>query len=238
MTNLNEDLLGIKPISNAVEKTVDGVGTFLGKICMPVAEEIGLLLQDKVKVWRASNANKVVNKAKEILEHQGSLDGKTVHPLLAWRIIEHGSFADTDEVQTFWAGLLASSCTILSDDSNQIFIDILSQLTKIQVKIIEYSCTNAKVFLTNHGFLQAEELIIDFAKVMEIAADTEIHRVDRELDRMRGLGLFGVYAGGGGFDATTGLAIITPSALCLQLYARCQGNSDNPAEFYKAEKKV
>ena len=134
MTNLNQDILGIKPISHAVEKTVDGLGTFLGKICLPVAEEIGLLLQDKVKVWRAENASKVLSKAERLLADQGGLDGKAIRPLLAWRIIENGSLADTDEVQIFWAGLLASSCTILTDDSNLIFISILSQLTSIQVK--------------------------------------------------------------------------------------------------------
>lgn len=238
MTNTNEDLLGIKPISNTVEKTVDGVGRFIGKICMPVAEEIGLLLQDKIKAWRANNASKILSKAEKVLENQGGFDGKTVHPLLAWRIIEHGSFADKDEVQAFWAGLLASSCTISADDSNQIFIDILSQLTNIQVKIIEYACTNAKVFLSNQGLLQSEDLTVDTSEVVKITAEVDIHRLDRELDRMRDLGLFGGFAGGGGFNPHHGVAYIAPSSLCLQLYARCQGNSNNPVEFYNAEKRT
>src|SRR5882724_6327512 len=45
------DVLGIKPLAKAVEKaaerSVDGVSSFFGAICMPAAEEFGLLLLDK-----------------------------------------------------------------------------------------------------------------------------------------------------------------------------------------------
>ena len=53
------DLMGIKPVAKAVEKatdkTVDGLGSFFGAICMPAAEEFGLLLKDKVAAYRQRN---------------------------------------------------------------------------------------------------------------------------------------------------------------------------------------
>ena len=63
------DLLGAKPVAAAIEHvsrtTVDGASNFLGRICMPAAEEFGLLLQDKVRGWRANNTAKVLQAAEE-----------------------------------------------------------------------------------------------------------------------------------------------------------------------------
>ncbi len=46
------DLFRIKPLGEAAkivtQAAVDGAGAFLGRICLPAAEEFGLLLRDKV----------------------------------------------------------------------------------------------------------------------------------------------------------------------------------------------
>ena len=51
------DVLGIKPvgeaITTAVKGTVDGAAAFLSRICLPAAEEFGLLLRDRVSHLRA-----------------------------------------------------------------------------------------------------------------------------------------------------------------------------------------
>ena len=63
------DVLGIKPVaealSHATKNSIDGASAFLGRICLPAAEELGLLLQDKVRAWRAKNAVSVVAEAQE-----------------------------------------------------------------------------------------------------------------------------------------------------------------------------
>jgi hypothetical protein len=65
------DILGAKPIADAAlvvtKGSVDGAGAFLSRICLPVAEEFGLLLKDKVGHWRANNAAKIANKAEILL---------------------------------------------------------------------------------------------------------------------------------------------------------------------------
>ena len=57
--NLSIDLLGIKPIGDAanttVEKSFQGIEGFLKSVCMPALDEIGLLLRDKVRLWRLKN---------------------------------------------------------------------------------------------------------------------------------------------------------------------------------------
>lgn len=54
------DVLGAKPLAEAIchllKGVVEGVGAFLSRICLPAAEEFGLLLQDKVRAWRSKNA--------------------------------------------------------------------------------------------------------------------------------------------------------------------------------------
>jgi len=232
----DSDLLGIKPVARAAEKSVDGVGSFLGKICMPVAEELGLYFQDKVKVWRSNNAIQIEEKAQKIALKQGSIDGKSVHPLLAWKIIENGSFADTPELQQVWAGLLASSLAYTPDDSNHIFVDLVGQLTSIQVKIIEYSCLTANKYVSSKGLLLADDLELDDKVVEEITGSKDLHRLDRELDRLASLGLFGGL--GGGYHPENSTVDLTPSPLALQLFARCSGSNENPVKFYNAKPKV
>ena len=70
------DILGAKPLAKAVEKitekSVDGLGAFFGAICMPAAEEFGLLLKDKIAVFRKRNLEAIAIKSKQKIEHQRS----------------------------------------------------------------------------------------------------------------------------------------------------------------------
>jgi hypothetical protein len=68
--NKSLDILGIKPIGNAIESLTDGfvsgASAFLSRICLPAAEEFGLLLRDRrrgqeliidILVCKASNTS-------------------------------------------------------------------------------------------------------------------------------------------------------------------------------------
>jgi len=131
------DILGIKPISNAVEKVADAgveiVKELIQRICYPVAEEWGLFFKDKL-AWRRENLRKVAEKANELIPANSTLQA---HPRVLHEIIEKSSWVDDEELQTMWAGLLASSCT--EDGKNErniVFINILSQLSPIDVKLL------------------------------------------------------------------------------------------------------
>ena len=122
------DLLGVRPISESLNTVtrgvVDGLSAFLSRICLPAAEEFGLLLKDKVSSWRAKNAIAIVDKAQAELNFKTN-DKRHAHPILVSSIIENGSWSDCDEIQDMWAGLLASSCTESGgDESNLIFIPV------------------------------------------------------------------------------------------------------------------
>ena len=108
---------------------------------MPAAEEVGLLLQDKVRAYRAKNLALIAAHAESIYNTDTTLQGGHVHPRLLAATIEHGSWADDAALQRMWAGLLASSVSPDGqDDSNVIFTNLLAQLTSLQVRVGIWRC--------------------------------------------------------------------------------------------------
>lgn len=225
------DILGIKPIGDSVahvtKATVDGASSFLAKICLPAAEEFGLLLQDKVRVWRAGNTLRVVEAAQARLQDQNAPGH--AHPRLVASIIEHGSWADDPNFQAIWGGLLASSCSPDGrDDSNLIFVNLLSNLTGIQIRVLAYACEQCEKTASPLGLIwPTTELRINEEKLKEIASSDDLHRIDRELDNLRGHELIN-----NGIDLRSQIIEISPTSLALNLYVRCQGFAGSPVEYF------
>lgn len=235
--NNSLDVLGIKPIADSVNTvtkgTVDGASAFLSRICLPAAEEFGLLLKDKISSWRAENAVKIANKAQALLEDQAQGLVISAHPRIIYSTLENGSWAEDDFMQSLWAGLLASSCTPDGkDESNIILINLLSQLTSSQAKIISYICQNVNTYMGKGGFITSDQFYMEADELLKISEIEDIHQLDRELDHLRGLELIQ-----SGFNVDTRKADVTPHALCLQLYARSQGYVGSPIDFYGAKEK-
>ena len=234
------DLFGLAAYGEALNTlakgTVDGAGAFLSRICLPAAEEFGLLLRDKVSAWRARNAIQIVLAADRILEDRVQNDELHAHPRLVMKIVSEGSWVEDGDVQRMWAGLLASSCTEEGrDETNLIFVNILSQLTGCEARIINYGCEASEKMITEAGWLSAEELQIELDPLVKLTGVLDFHRLDRELDHLRSLELIGGGLGGGGFHQRSRTADITPSSLALQMYARCCGHVGSPVEFYNLD---
>ncbi len=245
------DVFGVKPLSKTIDKTLEGVGKFLGKICMPAAEEFGLMLKERVSQWRMSNFAEIANGAESIMGEQGGIGNRSAHPRIVSEIMEEGSWIDDSDVQEMWSGLLASSCTQEGrDESNLIFINLLSELTTAQAKILKYACTNTEKKLSSNGFVYAEELNPYTDKIIDISGVRDIHRIDRELDHLRSLELID---GGGSFpkfddpeyremvddldleredDRGKLNLTIEPTPLALNLYVRSQGLRQSPVDFF------
>lgn len=230
----SDDILGIKPIAESINKvttaTVDGAAAFLSRICLPAAEEFGLLLRDRVRAWRASNIAEITKRAQEKLEQQGATDDVHAHPRLVSSILEEGSWNDDACVQDLWAGLLSSSCTAEGDDdSNLLFVNLLADLTKLQARTLKYVCENATKLASPNSLIQAESLTLSLETLVEITGESDIQRLDRELDHLREVGLID-----GGFNPRTAStdADIMPLALSLHMYVRCQGSRKSPILFF------
>jgi len=230
-----KDVLGIGPVAKAAERvtdaTVGGAEAFLSRICLPVAEELGLLLRDKVHAWRANNLLRIAAKAERVLAVANPGQGKHAHPRLVAGIVDQGSWSEADEVQELWAGLLASSCTDDGkDDSSLMFIDILGRLTVSQVCALNHSCKNTRVELSPAGWLLGQGPILNLEGLKKVTGLQDVQRIDRELDHLRTIGVLN--EGSGGFRIASTEADLSPSPLGLQMYARCNGYRD-PVEFYR-----
>jgi len=63
------DIFGIasygKALNTLTKGVVDGAEAFLSRICLPAAEEFGLLLQDKVSAWRKNNTIAIIIEAQK-----------------------------------------------------------------------------------------------------------------------------------------------------------------------------
>ena len=228
------DLLGLAPYGEAIkvvaQASVDGLGAVLGRICLPAAEEVGLAFRDRVAGWRKRNATLIALKADQLL---AGAPGLHAHPRSVLQIVEHGSLTDDAELQEMWAGLLASSCSADGqDESNLIFIGLLSGLTSSQVRMLNDVCEKSNKRLTSAGWLMADREIYTAGRLVELTGISDFHRIDRELDHLRSLGLLGERAG---FlvNAQDKIADLTPTTLGLQMFARCCGSRESPEAFFK-----
>jgi len=237
----SKNILGIKPYGESIKilakGVVDGATAFLSRICLPAAEEYGLLLKDKVHIWRTVNAVKTLKKAEKKLKKYTKLEKYSAQSRLVSSILEQSSWINDDKLQNMWAGLLASSCSKDGkDDSNLIFINILSQITSLQALILNYACTAQDKLINDVGAVSSEMVTLRKDDLFEITGLNDFFRLDRELDHLRTLGLIQ-----GGFGTIGGiikdLADITPSDLALQLYVRCQGFSGSPDEYFGLKEK-
>ncbi len=229
------DILGIKPIGDAANKivgaTLDAASAFLSRICLPAAEEFGLLLRDKVNNWRTRNLVSVLEKAEEKLRSSQASNESHANPRLLFQTLEQASWVDDQSVQEMWAGLLSSSCTVDGkDESNLIFINILSQLTSTEVVILKNACEKAQKVITQGGWIAAEDLLLTLDELKQLTGITDLQHLDRELDHMRSLELINL-----GFDPESTTADLTPTSLALHLYVRSQGSRKSPIEFFNLE---
>ena len=233
----NLDVLGIKPFGDAVNKLtegmVDGAAAFLSRICLPAATEFGLLLRDKVRKWRTANIVKITDVAQKKLDTEEPSPSVHAPPRLVSTIVENGSWVQDSVVQDLWGGLLSSSCTTNGDDdSNLIFVNILSQMTKVEARIIKYACDSCGKVVYPNKLISANQLLIDVDELASIAQESDIYRLDYELDHLRNLGMLNEMHGG--FRTESHLsADITPSPLALQMYVRCMGSRRSPIEYFK-----
>ncbi|QNR22773.1 Abi-alpha family protein [Croceimicrobium hydrocarbonivorans] len=191
----SKDILGLKPYGEALKIFVDqgakGAINFLSKICTPAADEFGLMLQDKVRYWRICNLIKMAQKSQDKLKIDPTHHNLILNPRIANEIMNNSSWQDDENLLDMWAGLLVSSLSKKqNDDSKIIYIQTLKSLSTVQARIIKFICDEVIVGKDKNGLivpLQHVETSLD--KLFSISNTSDIHRLDREIDNLRGLSL-------------------------------------------------
>lgn len=240
MTTKVTDLTGTKhlarPVNKAIDKSLKAAEVLLATVCKPALQELGLMLRDRVQEWRINNILRVLDKAKGKIQFKEDKLRLSAHPRVALSIIENASMIDDDAIQDLWAGLFASSCIEEStnSDENLVFVNLLKQISSPQARILEHACKNAKINEFENGLIFGEEYRIPGTELVELTGINDIQRLDRELDYLRAIYLLRDEAGFRGSKAEL-VADITPTTLCLHLYARCRGHNGSPLDFYKKQ---
>lgn len=111
---------------------------FLSKLAGPAAEEIGLLLQDQVKLYRFKNRLRILAKAEAMLAKAGltpnAVPFRTLVPIL-----EHAASEDDESLSTKWAALLANSAAKAeSIASHPSFPRILSEIAPGEARFLDF----------------------------------------------------------------------------------------------------
>lgn len=122
--------------STVLEKGIDLAKGFLDKLIMPSVEETGLLLKDKVTLWRFNNQIKMLIKAKEYCE-KNSIKPKAVSMKLLVPLLENASLEEDDFLQDKWAVLLSNLVDSEQNIQNHVFPYLLGQISIKEYAIIE-----------------------------------------------------------------------------------------------------
>lgn len=221
-------------IGKALNTVAIGIVEFFNDICRPAAQELGSLLKDQVQGVRLRNLDRIRAAAQERLNARVA-DGQAVsaHPRLAHTVVEVGSWIDDEEVQQWWGGLLAASCTEDGrDESNLMFMHLLRELSTSQARIVKLVCETAPKWAWGPNRLvvamPGASISIELEDALRIAGISDVQQLDRELDHLRALNLID-----GGLDGFECSAELRPTTLCLHLYVRCQGSRQTPADYFK-----
>lgn len=225
------DSLGLRPYGEALKIGAEALVKGIGNICGPASEELGHMLRDRVSYWRACQMIALGEKFRAKMEAKGSsLESLSAPARIVMKVFEEGSWVEDDDIQSMWAGLLASSCTEGGkDDSNLIFINRLSQMTTPEVRLFEFVSRSAVESLLERS---GSEVRAPVAELMTIAKVPDPLVLQRAFEHLASLGL--LQYGGVGEDVYT----IYPHDAGLHLYVRCQGHLGSPAEFIKTRRQA
>ncbi len=117
---------------------LDKAVSFLEKIVNPPLKELGGLLSDKVKFWRLKNQINIIIKAEDFLKQKG-IQPKKIPLKTLVQLLKYSSWEEDSNIQTKWASLLANAVnTEFSYDINSSYVEILNQLSPLEVKILDF----------------------------------------------------------------------------------------------------
>ncbi|HEU5350731.1 MAG TPA: PilZ domain-containing protein [Terracidiphilus sp.] len=205
--------------------------SFLAQICPSDEDAIRGLLREGLSNYRVMSAIEIVLRAKELVGLSAGVDKVTASSRVILRILQDGSWADTESIQQLWAGLLATACSETGgDDSNLTFVNLFSQLTPGHIRLLAAACTRSPKILTGTGKISSRPVDCTTQELMRFTGLRDVIRIDRDIEFLSDLGLFMRRVKTSFFTAED--AKIAPTTLGLLLYARCNGFRGTPQDFY------
>jgi hypothetical protein len=209
---------------------------FLGRICPEGVDEIGEWIRTRASSHKILNAVSLALKAEDLLGIGAVIGALRVNPAIAVRILELGSGTDEEWLHRYWAGLLVTSLSTMGrDKSNLDFIELLSQLTTIPLRIFTVVCTKAAKVVSESGDVSARPLACNLDELASTVSARK-PQMERELESLSGFKLIQrERSGNHPALLASSETSITPTNLALQLFALCNGHRGDLREFYFAD---
>jgi hypothetical protein len=221
-----EDILSEFRLSRAL--------AFLRRICPSASQELKLLFREGLGNLRAGHAIAIAHRAEIMLASEPEFHRMRAPESVVIRVIKEGSWADDPATQNLWAGILVTACTATGDDdSNLPYIDLLAEMATVDTRLYVEACSKAtKIFATN-GAVSAQPLMRTADEMIHLTGTKDLSKIDRNILQLSILGLLEPREKAKYFSFAQ-TANLTPTALGLELYARCQGHRGAPFEYYAA----
>lgn len=208
---------------------------FLRRICPSATQELKLLFREGLSNIRVANAIGIAHRAEAMLAAERDFDRLRAPQNVVMRVIQEGSWADDAITQQLWAGILATACTLMGDDeSNLPYIDLLAELAAIDGRLFTTACTKSQKVFASSGAVSARPVTCTPQDLMEIAGAHDLMKIDRNIFQLANLGLLEPRLKSKYFNFEQD-ANLTPTALGLELFARCQGHRGAPQDYYAAK---
>ena len=208
--------------------------SFLRRICPSATQDLKLLFREGLSNLRISSAVVIAHRAETMLAAERDFDRLRAPQKLVMRVIQEGSWAEDPTTQQLWAGVLATACTLMGDDeSNLPYMDLLAELASIDGRLFTAACTKSRKIFADSGAVSAQPFVCSAQELMQIAGAHDLMKIDRNIFQLSLLGLLEPRVKSKYFNFEQE-ANLTPTALGLELFARCQGHRGAPHDYYAA----
>lgn len=164
--------------STAIEKGIDLAKDFLDKLIIPTVEETGLLLKDKVTLWRFNNQIKMLIKAKENCEKLG-IKPKTVSLKVLCPLLDYAGLEEDEILQDKWSNLLTNMVDSEQNIENHVFPYLLSQVSVDEFMMIE-TVYKMKIERVNKLGRELEQFLSEKPKI-EAEIKSDISELEQQM---------------------------------------------------------
>ena len=205
---------------------------FAQRLFGPSVDQVGLVLGDWVRLWRAKNLLSIKERMDRILQEKGfdPAAGRHLTLSVGLPLLEKASYQDDSFLQERWAHLIASS--LCSDDQEEsnfnldiTCIEALHQFSRLDCEVLEFIVENGVVNMEEEGGIVVKRLEPD--AVHEALPHAAVHL---SLEKLVSLGCvrrdpkLPLKPGGMALEE-----IIGPTTIGINLYISASGK--NPGWF-------
>ena len=126
------------PYQATIEQTVKLANEWLERLLGPAATEIGELLADNVRHWRAKQAMRIVLESRARIDARHIDEPRSVPPSVLIPLLEAASLETEQELHDWWVELLTTASDPSESPVSSAFPRILAELSHTEARILNW----------------------------------------------------------------------------------------------------